>query len=70
MVSSLKKYKTCKLIYLIGNKIDNYIDEQVSSDKATEFAEKENLRFFGISCKTDGGIKEFFDDLVHNLIKI
>ena len=47
---TVKNYKTCKLIYLIGNKIDNYMNEQVSSDKATEFTQKENLKFFGISC--------------------
>ena len=44
-------------------------DRQVTREEAIEFAKKENLRFFEISCKTDEGIKEFFDDVKHNLLK-
>ena len=63
------EFKTCNSIYLIGNKIDLIEDRQVTREEAIEFAKKENLRFFEISCKTDEGIKEFFDDVKHYLLK-
>ena len=63
------EFDTCKLIYLIGNKRDLKEKRQVKKKEGIEFAKKENLRFFEISCKTDEGIKEFFDDLKHNLLK-
>ena len=64
----VKKEKLCNLIYFIANKIDLYNWEEIEIEEAIEFAKKENVRFFEISCKTDEGIKEFFDDLVHNFI--
>ena len=64
----VKEEKLCNLIYFVANKIDLYNQEEVETEEATEFAKKENVRFFEISCKTDEGIKEFFDDLVLNLI--
>ena len=63
------EFKTCNVLYLIGNKIDLFEAEQVKREEGMNFAEKNNLRFFAISCKTDEGIKEFFDDLVYNLLK-
>ena len=65
-----KEFESCKLIYLIGNKIDLNEQREVKKEEAKEFAEKENLRFFETSCMIDEGIKEFFDDLVNNLIKL
>ena len=62
-------FKASNLIYLIGNKIDLNEQREVKKEEAIEFAKSKNLRFFEISCKTDEGIKEFFDDLVHKLIK-
>ena len=43
-------------------------NRQVTREEAIEFAKKEKLRYFEISCKTDEGIKEFFDDLKNNLL--
>ena len=63
------EFKSCKVIYFIENKIDLWESRQVTREEGMDFAEKEGLRFFAISCKTDEGIKEFFDDLVHNLLK-
>ena len=65
----VKKENLCDLIYFIANKIDLWLLRQVEIEEIIEFVEKENVRFFGISCKTDEGIKEFKDDLIHNLIK-
>ena len=64
-----KEYDTCKLKYLIGNKIDLNEKRVIKKEVANEFAKLEKLRFFEISCMTDEGIKVFFDDLVYNLIK-
>ncbi len=63
------EFKPCKVIYFIANKIDLLVNEQVTREEGINFAEKENLRFCAISCKTDEGIREFFDDLVHNLLE-
>ena len=65
----VKEREECNLIYLIGNKIDLNERREVEREEAIEFAKSKNLRFFEISCKTGEGIKEFFDDLVHNLLK-
>ena len=64
-----KEYDTCKLKYLIGNKIDLNEKRVIKKEVANEFAKLEKLRFFEISCMTDEVIKVFFDDLVYNLIK-
>ena len=66
----IKDNNLCNLIYLIANKIDLYLytQKEVDMKEAIEFAEKENLRFFGISSRTGEGINEFFDDLILNLI--
>ena len=65
----IKKLSYCKLIYLIGNKRDLILEREVAEEEAMKYAESENLRFFEISAKTGDGIHEFFDDLVHNIIK-
>ena len=65
----VKEVTDCNLIYFIGNKIDLYEQKGGKKEEGIEFAEEENLRFFEISCKTGEGLKEFFDDLVNNLIK-
>ena len=53
---TVKDYKTSILKYLIGNKTDMFLNEKVSSEEATDFAKKDNLRFFAIS---GDGIKSF-----------
>ena len=65
----IKKLGYCKLIYLIGNKKDLISYREVNKEEAMKYAESENLRFFEISAKTRDGIHEFFDDLIHNIIK-
>ena len=44
------EFKTCNVLYLIGNKIDLFEAEQVKREEGMNFAEKNNLRFFAISC--------------------
>ena len=59
---------TCDLIYLIGNKMDLYKKDESIIEEAMNFAQSKKLGFFTISCKTDQGIWEFFEDLVINLV--
>ena len=63
------EFNACNLIYLIGNKLDLNENREVKKEEAFEFAKSNNLRFFEISCKTGEGMKEFLDDLVHNILK-
>ena len=55
-------------MYLIGCKTDLYEYQTVSSEKAKEFAEQNNLRFFEVSNKYKNGINEFIEDLANQII--
>ena len=66
----VKECSNAKLIYLIGNKIDKYLDRKVSEEEARSFAKEKNLRYFEISCKTGEGIPSFFNDLIAEIVKI
>ena len=57
------------LIYLIGNKIDLINERKVEKDIARSFAEKNNMKYFEISCATSEGVQEFFDDLKNELFQ-
>ena len=49
------------LVFLVGNKCDVENDiKGVSSSKAQEFAEENNMFFFETSAKTGAGIKDLF----------
>ena len=67
---TVKDDLSCKLIYLVGNKIDLYDRREVSKEEAIEYAEKEKLRFFEISCKTKEGLNEFYNDLVNHILEL
>ena len=58
------------LMYLIGNKIDKDSERAVYEEEARNFEEKEDLRYFEISCKTGEGIPSFFNDLISQIVKI
>ena len=57
------------MIYLVGNKIDLEEERTVSKEKSKNYAKKNNLRYFEVSCLNKQGIQEFFDDLINELIK-
>ena len=65
-----EKSERLKLIYLIGNKIDRTLERKINEEKAMEFAKKNNLRYFKISCEENLGIQEYLEDLGNELIKI
>ena len=67
---TIKDYLGCNLIYLVGNKIDLYDERQVSEEEGIEYAEKEKLRFFEISCKTKEGLNKFYNDLVNQILEL
>ena len=57
-----------RLGYLIGYKIDQYEDREVSEDEGRVLANELNLHFFEISSKDDIGIEEFYDDLINEIL--
>ena len=67
-ISDIKSECNPKLMYLIGCKTDLYEYQTVSSEKAKEFAEQNNLRFFEVSNKYKNGINEFIEDLANQII--
>ena len=67
-ISDIKSAYNPKLMYLIGCKTDLYEYQTVSSEKAKEFAEQNNLRFFEVSNKYKNGINEFIEDLANQII--
>ena len=64
-----KDNSSTNLIYLIGNKIDLINERKVEKDIARSFAEKNNIKYFEISCATSEGVQEFFDDLKNELFR-
>ena len=65
-----KNCSDAQLIYLIGNKIDEYLERKISEEEARTFAKENNLRYFEISCKTGEGIPSFFNDLISQIVNI
>ena len=58
-----------RIIALIGNKVDLYLDEEVSEEKGKEFANEINAFFMRTSALNGTGIEELFDELVEKYLK-
>ena len=60
-----------KIIALIGNKIDRYLEETVSEDDGKKFAKEIKAVFKRTSAlsQTDTGINDLFDELVDKYLK-
>ena len=56
-------------MYLIGNKIDLFMDRQINEEEARNLAKELNLRYFETSCLTGEGIHNFVYDLANEIIK-
>ena len=63
-----KNHSNNKLMYLIGNKIDE--KRKINKEEAMNFANENNLRYFEISSKTGEGIKIFYNDLINEIAKV
>ena len=57
------------LYYLIGNRSDLFLKEEVDVSEARDYAKENNMKFFLVSCRNDSGIKPFLNDLASKLIK-
>ena len=57
------------LIYLVGNKIDLYLHEQVTDEEGKSLANDLNMKFFEVSAKTGEGIDILLDDIGNSFIK-
>ena len=58
-----------KIIALIGNKLDKYLEEQVSEDQGKKFAEEINAVFKRTSALDGTGIADLFDQLVDKYLR-
>ena len=66
---TVKAVLNTNLIYLIGNKIDDY-EHEFDLEEAKNFAVENNLRYFEISCRHRIGIDDFLYDLKNEIITI
>ena len=57
------------MIYLLGNKIDLLEKIDVFEEDVIDFVEKNNIRYFEISCLEAIGFEKLFEDLINQLIK-
>ena len=62
-----EKKSTDEVLFLIGNKIDKIEERAVSKEEATNFAEKYNVKYCEISCKTGVNIYEVFSDCIFDI---
>ena len=58
-----------KIIALIGNKLDKYLEEQVSEEQGKKFAEEINAVFKRTSALDGTGIADLFDQLVDKYLR-
>ena len=55
------------LIYLVANKIDLWIKEEVSEGEAKAFAEEKKIKYFRVSSKTRQGVDLLINDIANSL---
>ena len=58
-----------KIIAVVGNKNDLYLDEKVKEEDAKKFAEEKNAMFKLTSAKNGEGVEELFDELVNKFFE-
>ncbi len=54
---------------LVGNKIDNIANRQVSEEQGEELARKHGMMFIETSAKEKIGINEAFEEVVNKVIE-
>ena len=65
--NKVKEKTKTNLIYLLGNKIDLKDNIEVNENDVKKFANINKIKYFPISVKKGINIKNFFDDVKHNL---
>ena len=58
-----------KIIAVVGNKNDLYLDEKVKEEDAKKFAQEKNALFKITSAKSGEGVEELFDELVNKFFE-
>ena len=58
-----------KIVALIGNKIDKYLEEEVSEEEGKKFAEEINAVFKRTSALSGAGIVDLFNELTEKYLK-
>ena len=62
-----EKLGDAPLIYLVANKIDLWIKEEVSEGEAKAFAEEKKIKYFRVSSKTRQGVDLLINDIANSL---
>jgi len=57
------------LIYLVANKMDLFLEKEVSEEEARDYAKQKYIKFFEVSFKQGAGIDKLYEDIVNSLIK-
>ena len=66
----IKEKSKTNLIYLLGNKIDLKVNEEIEKDKVKKFADLNHIKFFLISVRDNINIPNFINDLKFKKKKI
>ena len=61
--------KNNPLIYLVGNKIDLFMDERVSEEEALKYSKEKNIKYFPVSAKEGTNVDNLIADVVNALIE-
>ena len=61
--------KNNPLIYLVGNKIDLYMDELVSEEEALKYSKEKNIKYFPVSAKEGTNVDNLMADVVNAIIE-
>ena len=63
-INDIKENTTSDIfIFLVGNKIDLFENEEIDEKEAKTFAEEMNIDYFRTSAKKDFGIEELFTQI-------
>ena len=56
------------LIYLVANKIDLFLQDEVSEEEVIDNSREKGIKYFRVTACTGEGVNELFEDIVNSLI--
>ena len=62
--TNLEERPSDEVLFLIGNKIDNYKNRKVTKEEGESMAKKYDVKYYEISCKLGINIYEIFCDII------